>query len=88
MNLYKANLYFNLTNGLDICDQTGTTVINIKAESTDEVTRIANKILATLNEDYYMKKALLKDNEENWNLGLLTAEEKAVKEQQIMSSSY
>lgn len=88
MKKYTANHYFTTTEGLKIADETGLTVITIKAESTNEIAAIARKVLALLNEDYYTKKALIEDNNQMYDWGLLTKDERQQKEEAILSATY
>jgi len=88
MKLYKANHYFRPSHGLDIFDESGETVINIKAASSNDVRDIANKVLAHLNHDYYTKKAFIADNAELYNLGLITKDEQTERDNKVLTTTF
>lgn len=88
MKLYKANHYYRPAHGLDIFDEHGATVIIIKADSSKETERLARKILAELNQDYYTKTAYLADHAELYNFGLITKEEQNKKDAEIMAMNF
>ena len=86
MKKYTANQYFNNTDGLIISDEQGNTVINIKADSSNEIANLGRKILAAINEDYYNKKARMADNDQNFEWGLITKKEHSDKVIEIVNS--
>lgn len=88
MKLYKANHYYRRHSGLNIMDETGETVINIKANSSNEIESIARKILSELNREYYTKTALLKENDDNYNMGLITDQERQQKKEDIIFQQF
>ena len=88
MKLYKANHYFRLHQGLDITDKEGEIVINIKGGSSKEIELIARKILSELNRDYYTKTALLEDNDKNYEMGLITQDERDQKKEDILFQQF
>lgn len=84
MTKYSADQYFKLQDGINIRGRDNEVVVNVKANSSKEIEAITRLVLEALNREYYNKLALLKDNDLNYEHGLITKEQRLQREAEIM----
>lgn len=85
MKKYTPSAYFSTKNGLKIYDGERNVCVIVMGDSTNEISNLADKILAAINEPYYKQKALLDEAKENYDMGVITTDEYQQQKQKILS---